>query len=46
MKTYRIFITSLLFSLVLISANAATYKWLDENGNVVYSQQPPKEGPF
>ena len=47
MNTYRIFITSLLFSLIMVSANATTtYKWLDENGNVVYSQQPPKEGPY
>ncbi len=47
MKTYRIFITSLLLSLLMmVSANAASYKWLDENGNVVYSQQPPEEGPY
>ena len=47
MNTYRIFITSLLLSLIMMaSANATTYKWLDENGNVVYSQQPPPEGPY
>jgi hypothetical protein len=46
MNTYRIYITSLLFCLIMVSANAATYKWLDENGNVVYSQQPPEEGPY
>ena len=47
MNMNRIFITSLLFSLIMLSANAATtYKWLDENGNVVYSQQPPPEGPY
>jgi len=47
MNTYRIFITSLLLSLIMmVSANAASYKWLDENGNVVYSQQPPAEGPY
>ena len=46
MNTYRIFITSLLFSLIMASASAATYKWVDENGNVVYSQQPPREGPY
>jgi Skp family chaperone for outer membrane proteins len=47
MKTYRIFITSLLLSLfMVVSANANSYKWLDENGNVVYSQQPPAEGPY
>lgn len=47
MNTYRIFITSLLLSLIMmVSANATSYKWLDENGNVVYSQQPPAEGPY
>ena len=47
MKTYRIFITSLFLSLIMVvSANANSYKWLDENGNVVYSQQPPAEGPY
>lgn len=46
MNTYRIFITSLLFSLVMASANAGTYKWLDDNGNVVYSQQPPADRPY
>ena len=46
MNTYRILITSLLFSLIMVSVNAGTYKWEDENGNVVYSQQPPKEGPY
>ncbi len=47
MKTCRIFITSLVLSLIMLApANAAMYKWLDENGNVVYSQQPPDEGPY
>ena len=47
MKTYRIFITSLFLSLIMmVSAHADSYKWLDENGNVVYSQQPPAEGPY
>ena len=47
MNTYRIFITSLLLSLIMmVSAHADSYKWLDENGNVVYSQQPPAEGPY
>ena len=47
MKTYRIFITSLFLSLIMVvSAPADSYKWLDENGNVVYSQQPPAEGPY
>ena len=43
MKTYRILIASLLFCLIMGSVNAGTYKWEDENGNIVYSQQPPKE---
>lgn len=46
MNTYRILIISLLFSLIMASANAATYKWLDDNGNVVYSQQPPEGRPY
>ena len=46
MNTNRIIITSLLFSLIMFSANGATYKWLDENGNVVYSQQPPEGRPY
>ena len=48
MNTYRIFITSLLLNLIIAApANATTtYKWLDENGNVVYSQQPPEHGPY
>ena len=32
--------------LVSTSLHAATYKWTDESGNVVYSQQPPKSGPY
>jgi len=46
MNTYRIFITSLMFSLIMASASAASYKWLDDNGNVVYSQQPPDGRPY
>ena len=47
MNTYRIFVTSLLLSLTIASANATTtYKWIDENGNVVYSQQPPEDKPY
>ncbi len=46
MNIHRIMITSLLFSLVTVSANAGTYKWLDDNGNVVYSQQPPEGRPY
>jgi len=46
MNTYRILIISLLFSLIMASANAATYKWFDDNGNVVYSQQPPEGKPY
>lgn len=44
MIIYRIFIASLLISLMMASANATTtYKWFDDDGNVVYSQQPPKD---
>ncbi len=46
MNTYRILIMGLLFSSLIASANAATYKWLDDNGNVVYSQQPPEGRPY
>lgn len=47
MNHYRTFITSLLLSLIMLApVNAASYKWIDENGNVVYSQQPPDEGPY
>lgn len=46
MNTSRIFISSLLFSLTLVTASAATYKWVDESGNVVYSQTPPDSGPY
>ena len=47
MITYRIFVTSLLLSLIMASVNATTtYKWIDENGNVVYSQQPPEDKPY
>jgi len=27
-------------------ADAGTYKWIDKDGSVVYSQHPPAEGPF
>lgn len=37
----------MLFSLLLTSPTAyATYKWIDEDGNVVYSQRPPPEGQY
>lgn len=42
MNTYRLFFIGLLFGSIMISANAGTYKWLDDDGNVVYSQQPPE----
>ena len=42
----RIFITSILFlSLGITALQAATpYTWIDDNGNVVYSQHPPEDG--
>lgn len=41
-------ITVILLSGLLISAPslAGTYKWVDKDGNVVYSQHPPPSGKF
>jgi len=40
-------LTGLIFTLSLaVPAMAGTYKWIDEEGNVVYSQHPPPEGQF
>ena len=36
----------LLSFLVSVAVSAATYKWTDENGNVVYSQHPPESGSY
>ena len=36
----------LLSFLVSVAVSAATYKWTDENGNVVYSQTPPGSGQY
>lgn len=38
-----IFVLGLLFSATL---QAGTYKWVDKDGNVVYSQRPPPEGQY
>lgn len=38
-----IVILGLLFSATL---QAGTYKWIDQDGNVVYSQHPPPEGQY
>ena len=32
--------------ILLPQAHAGTYKWIDKDGNVVYSQLPPPEGQF
>ena len=32
--------------LVNISVSAGTYKWVDKDGNVVYSQHPPAQGQY
>ena len=45
MRNFSI-VLALLSLLVSTSLYAATYKWTDESGNVVYSQQPPKSGPY
>lgn len=37
----------LLFCLLFTAGvGAGTYKWVDEDGNVIYSQQPPAEGQY
>lgn len=41
--TLGILLTGLLSSTVLL---AGTYKWVDKDGNVVYSQHPPPSGQF
>ncbi|MCG6886133.1 MAG: DUF4124 domain-containing protein [Proteobacteria bacterium] len=41
---HALIVTSLLTGLSLPVAHADTYKWLDETGNVVYSQTPPPDG--
>ncbi len=47
MKKCQLLLISLVISLAASGAWAATtYKWLDNNGNVVYSQTPPVEGPY
>lgn len=42
-QLFSIFIFTLLVS---TSLYAGTYKWIDEDGNVVYSQRPPPSGQF
>ncbi|OGT89825.1 MAG: hypothetical protein A2286_13785 [Gammaproteobacteria bacterium RIFOXYA12_FULL_61_12] len=37
-------ILALLLALATLGAEAAMYKWTDENGKTVYSQQPPPTG--
>jgi len=40
-------LTGLLISCLLsLPAMAGTYKWIDADGNVVYSQNPPPEGQY
>ncbi len=47
MKKCQLLLISLVVSLASSMAWAATtYKWLDDNGNVVYSQTPPAEGAY
>lgn len=44
MKVHFLFFCGLLALLIPPAIHAATYKWLDEQGNVVYSQTPPPDG--
>ena len=37
-------IISVFIGLLAFTANAALYKWVDENGEVVYSDKPPQKG--
>lgn len=46
LKVTHLFLGLLLGSLLTGPAFSATYKWQDENGNTVYSQQPPASGPY
>jgi hypothetical protein len=47
LKVTQLLLGLLLGSLLTGSAfAAATYKWQDESGNTVYSQQPPPSGPY
>ncbi len=46
MRTVSIVLASLLLSLSMLGSSHAgsTYKWINDKGNVVYSQHPPAEG--
>ncbi|MDH5446058.1 MAG: DUF4124 domain-containing protein [Gammaproteobacteria bacterium] len=46
--TQRIITNTVLILLLAVfgHASAGTYKWVDKDGNVVYSQHPPPEGQF
>lgn len=46
LKVTHLLLGLLLGSLLTGPALAATYKWQDESGNTVYSQQPPPSGPY
>ncbi len=42
-QLFSIFIFALFIS---ATSHAGTYKWLDKDGNVVYSQRPPADGQY
>jgi len=47
MRRVPLTLISILFSLFILGnshAGNSTYKWVNESGNVVYSQHPPAEG--
>ncbi|HEB56006.1 MAG TPA: DUF4124 domain-containing protein [Gammaproteobacteria bacterium] len=46
MQRVSLILTSILLSLTIAGSSYATstYKWVDSNGSVVYSQHPPAEG--
>ncbi len=44
MKPHQNTLLILFLSLFSLNLSAATYRWLDDNGQVVYSQVPPGDG--
>ncbi len=40
-KNKLAFVALILLSVVMLPASAGVYKWVDENGNVIYGDKPP-----